>query len=48
MEQGRSGMNRNFPVHYSEIDGADLRSLEAGETVSFEIGPPQAAGPSGP
>jgi len=32
-------MNRNYFVHYSDIEGTGLRSLEAGETVSFEIGP---------
>ncbi len=32
-------MNRNFFVHYSDIEGTGLRSLEAGEGVSFEIAP---------
>jgi hypothetical protein len=32
-------MNRNFFVHYSDIEGTGLRSLDAGETVSFEIAP---------
>ncbi len=32
-------MNRNFFVHYSDIEGTGLRSLEAGEAVSFEIAP---------
>ncbi|HEV2359002.1 MAG TPA: cold shock domain-containing protein [bacterium] len=32
-------MNRNYFVHYSDIDGTGLRSLDSGETVSFEIGP---------
>jgi CspA family cold shock protein len=32
-------MNRNYFVHYSDIDGTGLRSLDPGETVSFEIGP---------
>jgi cold shock protein len=33
-EQGR-----NFFVHYSDVEGTGLRLLEAGEEVSFEIGP---------
>jgi cold shock protein len=32
-------MNRNFFVHYSDIEGTGLRSLEAGEVVSFELAP---------
>jgi cold shock protein len=32
-------MNRNFFVHYSDIDGTGLRSLEPGEVVSFELAP---------
>lgn len=32
-------MNRNYFVHYSDIDGTGLRSLDPGEVVSFEIGP---------
>ncbi len=32
-------MNRNFFVHYSDIEGTGLRSLDAGEAVSFEIAP---------
>jgi len=32
-------MNRNFFVHYSDIDGTGLRSLDAGEVVSFELAP---------
>lgn len=32
-------MNRNYFVHYSDIDGTGLRSLDAGDMVSFEIGP---------
>jgi cold shock CspA family protein len=32
-------MNRNYFVHYSDIDGTGLRSLDPGDTVSFEIGP---------
>lgn len=32
-------MNRNFFVHYSDIEGSGMRSLEAGETVSFELAP---------
>ena len=32
-------MNRNYFVHYSDIEGSGLRSLDAGEAVSFEIGP---------
>jgi cold shock protein len=32
-------MNRNFFVHYSDIEGTGLRSLDAGEAVSFELAP---------
>jgi CspA family cold shock protein len=32
-------MNRNFFVHYSDIDGTGLRSLDPGDAVSFEIAP---------
>lgn len=32
-------MNRNFFVHYSDIEGTGLRSLEPGEVVSFELAP---------
>jgi len=32
-------MNRNYFVHYSDIDGTGLRSLDAGEIVSFELAP---------
>jgi CspA family cold shock protein len=32
-------MNRNFFVHFSDIEGTGLRSLEPGETVSFELAP---------
>ncbi|HKV44292.1 MAG TPA: cold shock domain-containing protein [bacterium] len=32
-------MNRNYFVHYSDIEGTGLRSLEAGEPVSFELAP---------
>ena len=32
-------MNRNYFVHYSDIEGTGLRSLDAGDAVSFEIGP---------
>ncbi len=32
-------MNRNFFVHYSDIEGTGLRSLEPGETVTFETAP---------
>jgi len=32
-------MNRNFFVHFSDIEGTGLRSLEAGGAVSFEIAP---------
>ena len=32
-------MNRNYFVHYSDIDGTGLRSLDPGDVVSFEIGP---------
>src|SRR6516164_6261491 len=31
-------MNRNFFVHYSDIEGTGLRSLEPGEVVSFDHG----------
>jgi cold shock CspA family protein len=32
-------MNRNYFVHYSDIEGTGLRSLDPGDAVSFEIGP---------
>jgi cold shock protein len=32
-------LGRNFFVHYSDVEGTGLRVLEAGEGVSFEIGP---------
>jgi len=32
-------MNRNFFVHYSDIEGTGMRSLEPGEVVSFELAP---------
>ncbi len=32
-------MNRNYFVHYSDIEGTGMRSLEPGELVSFEIAP---------
>ncbi len=32
-------MNRNFFVHYSDIEGTGLRSLDAGDVVTFEIAP---------
>lgn len=32
-------MNRNFFVHYSDIEGTGLRSLDPGEMVSFELAP---------
>jgi CspA family cold shock protein len=32
-------MNRNFFVHYSDIEGTGMRSLEPGEAVSFELAP---------
>ncbi len=32
-------MNRNFFVHYSDIEGTGLRSLDAGEVVTFETAP---------
>lgn len=32
-------MNRNFFVHYSDIEGSGMRSLDPGETVSFELAP---------
>jgi CspA family cold shock protein len=32
-------MNRNYFVHYSDIEGTGLRSLDPGDMVSFEIGP---------
>jgi len=34
-----AAMNRNYFVHYSDIEGTGLRSLDPGDTVSFEIGP---------
>src|SRR5438445_1016769 len=30
-------MNRNFFVHYSDIEGSGMRLLEPGEVVSFEL-----------
>jgi len=32
-------LGRNFFVHYRDVEGTGLRLLEAGEEVSFEIGP---------
>lgn len=32
-------MNRNFFVHFSDIEGTGLRSLDPGDAVSFEIAP---------
>ena len=32
-------LGRNFFVHYSDVEGTGLRLLEAGEEVSFEVGP---------
>lgn len=32
-------MNRNFFVHYSDIEGTGLRSLDPGEVVTFETAP---------
>ena len=32
-------MNRNYFVHYSDIEGTGVRFLEAGEVVSFELAP---------
>ncbi len=32
-------MNRNFFVHYSDIEGTGMRLLEPGEVVSFELAP---------
>jgi cold shock protein len=32
-------MNRNFFVHFSDIEGTGLRSLDPGDDVSFEIAP---------
>jgi cold shock CspA family protein len=32
-------MNRNYFVHYSDIEGTGLRSLDSADVVSFEIGP---------
>jgi len=32
-------LGRNFFVHYRDVEGTGLRKLEAGEEVSFEIGP---------
>jgi CspA family cold shock protein len=32
-------MNRNFFVHFSDIEGTGLRSLESGDAVTFEIAP---------
>lgn len=32
-------MNRNFFVHYSDIEGTGLRSLDPGDVVTFEIAP---------
>jgi len=34
-----SELGRNFFVHYRDVEGTGLRLLEAGEGVSFEIGP---------
>lgn len=38
-------MNRNFFVHYSDIEGTGMRSLDAGELVSFELAPGKDARP---
>src|SRR5262249_61473199 len=38
-------MNRNFFVHYSDIEGTGLRSLEAGGGVSFDAGPGEERAP---
>ncbi len=32
-------MNRNLFVHYSDIDGAGMRSLDPGDVVTFETAP---------
>lgn len=32
-------MNRNFFVHYSDIEGTGMRSLDPGAVVSFELAP---------
>jgi CspA family cold shock protein len=32
-------MNRNFFVHYSDIEGSGMRLLEPGEEVSFDLAP---------
>jgi cold shock protein len=32
-------MNRNYFVHFSDIEGTGMRSLDAGELVSFELAP---------
>ena len=32
-------MNRNFFVHYSDIEGTGMRSLDPGAAVSFELAP---------
>jgi len=32
-------MNRHFFVHYSDIEGTGLRSLDPGEMASFELAP---------
>ena len=32
-------MNRHYFVHYSDIEGTGLRSLDPGEVVSFELAP---------
>ena len=32
-------LDHNFFVHYSDIEGTGLRSLKAGEQVTFEVGP---------
>src|SRR5579864_6788114 len=32
-------LGRNFFVHYSDVEGTALRKLDAGEEVSFEVGP---------
>jgi CspA family cold shock protein len=32
-------MNRNFFVHYSDIEGTGLRSLDPGDAVTFELAP---------
>lgn len=33
-----AALGRNFFVHHSDVEGTGLRSLQAGEEVSFEVG----------